>query len=118
MPSAAATAFGAALVVAGQHHRLDAELMQTRHRIAGRGLDRIAEGQQAEQLRQLPILADQPRHRAAITLQLFGTRSQLAGIDAELAQQPAAAERQRLPFDLGLQPAAWQRLRFARFGQR
>mmetsp|Transcript_61822 Transcript_61822/g.146356 ORF Transcript_61822/g.146356 Transcript_61822/m.146356 type:complete len:674 (-) Transcript_61822:9-2030(-) len=110
--------FCRAPVVPGQHDRLDAQLMEPRHRGRGGGLDGVTERQQTQQAPLVAIRPDQPRDCPALPLEPLSVGQQIALVQVELAQHPRAAEGQSLASYSAFDTATGKRLRIVDIGDR
>jgi len=85
--------FGAAAVVAGQHGGLDAQRVQPGNGRARAGFERVAKGQQPQQLRCAAHIG-QPRHGAATAFQFPGACRKGGQIHAKLLHEARASQPQ------------------------
>ena len=108
---------GRAFIVAGQHHRAHAPVLQRRHGLSRHRLGFVAKGQEPAQ----PLFGGdlrQPRNRPTFICQRIGARLQRPRFDRVLGHQSAAAKDIGAPTDHRLHAAPGQRLNIAGRGHR
>ena len=80
-------------VVAADHHGLDAESMQCRHRARGFGAQRVAKRQHSEQL----LAAGDQHHRAPQRFERFGAHPGGAHVEMVFLKQAQVADQDGVP---------------------
>ena len=115
MPSCSAARRALPPVVAGDENGLHAERLQPLHRRGGAGLEGVAEGQQAEQLR-LAGHVGEPGDGSALALQGRCAFGQGARVDLQLGHEATAAQAQLAAADPGRHASPGHRANLLGFG--